>query len=66
MIDNLHLFLRVADVLNSLLITELRRQDAIQKQLKFTNFIRDPRFSVLQLTVRTLTGPIQIVLVSQR
>ena len=37
-IDNLHLFLRVADVLINLLIIELRRQDAIQKQLKFTRF----------------------------
>ncbi len=31
-IDNLHLFLRVADRLIDLLITELKRRDAIEKQ----------------------------------
>ena len=34
-INNLHLFLRVADVL---LIVELRRQDAIDKVIKFSSF----------------------------
>ena len=38
MIDNLHLFLRVADVLINLLITELKRQDAIDKKKSFTSF----------------------------
>lgn len=37
-IDNLHLFLRVADVLINLLITELKRQDAIEKVKHFTSF----------------------------
>ena len=36
-IDNLHLFLRVSDVLIDLLIVELRRQDAIEKVKKFTS-----------------------------
>ena len=36
-IDNLHLFLRVSDVLIDLLVVELRRQDAIDKVKKFTN-----------------------------
>lgn len=37
-IDNLHLFLRVADVLINLLITELKRQDAIDKVKTFKEF----------------------------
>ena len=37
-IDNLHLFLRVADVLIDQLILELRRQDLINKTKKFSNF----------------------------
>lgn len=37
-IDNLHLFLRVSDVLLNLLITELRRQDAIDKTKRFSSF----------------------------
>ena len=37
-IDNLHLFLRVADVLINLLIVELRRQDSIEKVNRFTCF----------------------------
>lgn len=37
-IDNLHLFLRVSDKLITLLVTELRRQDKIEKQKKFTSF----------------------------
>ena len=37
-IDNLHLFLRVADVLINLLIMELRRQDCIEKQRVFSEF----------------------------
>ncbi len=37
-IDNLHLFLRVSDVLIDLLILELRRQDSIEKTRKFSNF----------------------------
>ena len=40
-IDNLHLFLRVADVLINLLIVELRRQDSIEKVNRFTCF--DPK-----------------------
>ena len=36
-IDNLHLFLRVSDVLIDLLIIELRRQDAIEKVKKFSS-----------------------------
>lgn len=36
-IDNLHLFLRVSDVLIDLLIVELRRQDAIEKVKKFSS-----------------------------
>lgn len=35
-IDNLHLFLRVSDVLIDLLVVELHRQDAIDKVKKFT------------------------------
>lgn len=38
MIDNLHLFLRVSDVLIDLLICKLRRHDAIEKVKKFTAF----------------------------
>ena len=37
-IDNLHLFLRVADVLINLLITELKRQDSIEKVKTFNEF----------------------------
>ena len=37
-VDNLHLFLRVADVLINHLIEELRRQDAIDKAKKFSTF----------------------------
>lgn len=37
-IDNLHLFLRVSDVLIDLLIVELKRQDAIDKARSFSNF----------------------------
>ena len=37
-VDNLHLFLRVSDVLINLLIVELRRQDAIDKVTKFSSF----------------------------
>ena len=37
-IDNLHLFLRVADVLINLLTTELKRQDAIEKVKTFKEF----------------------------
>lgn len=37
-IDNLHLFLRVADVLIDLLIVELKRHDAIEKVKKFQSF----------------------------
>ena len=37
-IDNLHLFLRVSDVLIDLLVIELRWQDAIDKVKKFTTF----------------------------
>ena len=36
-IDNLHLFLRVSDVLISRLLDELKRQDAIEKARKFTS-----------------------------
>ena len=36
--DNLHLFLRVSDVLIDLLILELKRQDAIDKVRSFSNF----------------------------
>ena len=37
-IDNLHLFLWVSDVLLNVLITELRRQDAIDKLKQFSSF----------------------------
>ena len=37
-IDNLHLFLRTSDVLIDLLITELKRQDAIDKATKINKF----------------------------
>ena len=37
-IDNLHLFLRVSDVLMNHLIEELLRQDAIEKSKRFTTF----------------------------
>lgn len=39
-IDNLHLFLRVADTLIDLLILELRRLDALDKIKKFSTFDR--------------------------
>ena len=39
--DNLHLFLRVSDVLINLLVTELKRQDGIDHVKRFT--IYDPR-----------------------
>ena len=37
-IDNLHMFLRVSDVLIKLLVVELKRQDAIEKVKRFTCF----------------------------
>lgn len=37
-IDNLHVFLRVSDKLITLLVSELRRQDKIDRQKKFTSF----------------------------
>lgn len=37
-IDNLHLFLRVSDVLIDQLIIELKRQDALDKHRTFTSF----------------------------
>ena len=37
-IDNLHMFLRVSDVLINLLVVELKRQDAIDKVKRFTCF----------------------------
>ena len=37
-INNLHLFLRVTDVLINHLIEELRRQDAIEKAKRFASF----------------------------
>ena len=37
-IDNLHLFLRVSDVLIDLLIMELKRQDSLDKVRAFSNF----------------------------
>ena len=37
-IDNLHLFLWVAEVLINLLITELKHQDAIEKVRNFSSF----------------------------
>ena len=37
-IDNLHLFLRIADVLIDLLIVELKRHDAIDRTKKFSSF----------------------------
>lgn len=38
MIDNLHMFLRVSDVLINQLLVELKRQDAIEKVKRFTSF----------------------------
>lgn len=38
MIDNLHLFPRVSDVLIDRLVIELKRQDAIDKVKKLSNF----------------------------
>ena len=40
-IDNLHLFLRVADRLVDLLIVELKHQDAIARRRTFTSFDRE-------------------------
>ncbi len=40
-IENLHLFLRVADRLIDLLITELKRRDAIENQRSFSSFDPD-------------------------
>lgn len=37
-IDNLHLFVQVSDVLLDLLITELKRQDSIEKVKRFSSF----------------------------
>ena len=34
-IDNLHVFLRVLDILTDLLIVELKRQDCIEKVISF-------------------------------
>ena len=39
-IDTLHLFLRISDNLQNLLILELRRQDAIEKKVTFNAFDR--------------------------
>ena len=48
-IDNLHLFLRVSDVLTDLIV-ELKRQDAIDKVRAFTSFSMDkyPHLSAYQ------------------
>ena len=46
-IDNLHLFLRVADVLINQLITELRRQDAIDQHKRFTGHFDISKFKHL-------------------
>ena len=58
-IDNLHLFLRVSDVLINLLVVELKRQDGIDRAKKMTAF--DPeRFShvhAFQLFVSSLSIP---------
>jgi hypothetical protein len=47
-IDNLHLFLRVADVLINLLITELRRQDSIDQRKRFTGQFDVSKFKHLE------------------
>ena len=40
-IDNLHLFLRVSDVLINLLVVELKRQDGIERVKKMTASIQN-------------------------
>ena len=47
-IDNLHLFLRVADVLINLLITELRQQDSIDQRKRFTGQFDVSKFKHLE------------------
>ena len=45
-IDNLHLFLRIADVLINLLILELKSHDAIDKNKSFTSFDAEKYFHI--------------------
>ena len=47
-VDNLHMFLRIADTLINLLIVELRRLDALEKVKKFTTFDRSKAKSLAQ------------------
>ena len=47
-IDNLHLFSRVADVLINLLITELHRQDSIDQRKRFTGQFDISKFKHLE------------------
>ncbi len=47
-IDNLHLFLRVTDVLLDLLVIELKRQDAIEKVVKFNGIFDVARYQHLK------------------
>ena len=47
-IDNLHLFLRVADILINLLITELRCQDSIDQRKRFTGQFDVSKFKHLE------------------
>ena len=54
-IDNLHMFLRVSDVLIMRLIDELKRQDAIDSARKFSNF-NVTKFKYLQAYEQFVAG----------
>lgn len=54
-IDNLHMFLRVSDVLLMSLIDELKQQDAIDNMKKFNNF-EVAKFKHLQAYERFVAG----------
>ena len=47
-IDNLHLFLRVSDVLIDLLVTELRRQDCIDQCWRFNGQFNISKFKHIE------------------
>ena len=55
-IDNLHLFLRVADVLINLLITDLRREDSIDQRRRFNGQFKVSSFKHLESYEKFVTS----------
>jgi len=58
-IDNLHIFLRVSDVLINLLLVDLKRADAIERLNKFNKFDSEKykHLDAYQKFVSSLTVP---------